>query len=335
MTGGQARLPPAVARARLLVRRSLADLSPGDLVLVGLSGGADSLALAAAIGFVAPRAGLRWGAVVVDHRLQPGSERVAAEAADQARKLGADLVRVERVDATGAGRLGPEGSAREARLDALRRAATETPAAAVLLAHTRDDQAETVLLGLARGSGPRSLAGMASRTGLVRRPLLDLTRAEARQVCAAAGLTPWTDPHNADPAYARSRVRTEVLPVLEKQLGPGVADALARTADLLRADADLLDRLADELFAAVAVPGEPGALDVAALATAPAALRRRVLRSAALAAGAPATDLTAGHVAELDRLVTDWHGQVGVDLPGRLRASLDGGVLRVAAAVAR
>ena len=334
MTGRRDRLPPAVARARLLVRRSLADLSPGALVLVGLSGGADSLALAATTRFVAARAGLRWGAVVVDHQLQSGSERVAAQAAEAARVLGADPVRVERVDATGAGPLGPEGSAREARLAALRRAAIETEAAAVLLAHTRDDQAETVLLGLARGSGPRSLAGMAPRTGLLRRPLLELTRAEALQVCAAASLTPWSDPHNADPAYTRSRVRTDVLPVLEKQLGPGVADALARTAHLLRADADLLDRLADELFATVAVPGEPGALDVAALATTPAALRRRVLRSVALAAGAPAVDLTAGHVAELDRLVTDWHGQAGVDLPGRLRASRDGATVRFARSTA-
>jgi len=321
------RLDPAVARARLLVRRSLADLSPGDLALVGLSGGADSLALATATGFVAPRAGLRWGVVVVDHRLQPGSERVAATAAAQASALGADPVRVERVDGT-VGPLGPEGSARKARLAALRRVATETEAAAVLLAHTRDDQAENVLLGLARGSGSRSLAGMAPRAGVLRRPLLDLTRAEARQVCAASGLTPWTDPHNADPAYTRSRVRTDVLPVLEQQLGPGVAYALARTADLLRADADLLDRLADELFAAVTMPGESGALDVAGLARAPGALRGRVLRAAAVEAGAPATDVTAGHVAELDRLVTDWHGQVGVDLPGRLRASRDGGTVR-------
>ena len=316
-----------MARSRLLVRRSLADLSPGDLVLVGLSGGADSLALAAATAFVAPRAGLSWGAVVVDHRLQPGSDRIAAEAAEHARALGADPVRVDRVDAA-AGPLGPEGSAREARLDALRRVAAETSAVAVLLAHTRDDQAETVLLGLARGSGPRSLAGMASQAGLLLRPLLDLTRAEARQVCEVADLTPWTDPHNADPAYARSRVRTEVLPVLEKQLGPGVGDALARTADLLRADTDLLDLLADDLLAAVRVRAGGVALDLAGLAAAPAALRGRVLRTAALDAGAPATDLTSGHVADMERLVTDWHGQQGVDLPGRLWVSRDGAALR-------
>ena len=328
MTGGRDRLDPAVARARLLVRRSLADLDPGDLVLVGLSGGADSLALAVATGFVAPRVGLRWGGVVVDHRLQPGSDRVAAAAAEQARALGADPVRVERVDVTSAGPLGPEGSAREARLAALGRVAAETSAVAVLLAHTRDDQAETVLLGLARGSGPRSLAGMAPQAGLLRRPLLDLARTQTERVCEVAGLTPWIDPHNADPAYARSRVRTEVLPVLEKQLGPGVADALARTADLLRADTDLLDLLAQDLLAAVRVSAGGVALDVAGLAAAPAALRGRVLRTAALDAGAPATDLTSGHVADLERLVTDWHGQQGVDLPGRLRASRDGATLR-------
>jgi tRNA(Ile)-lysidine synthase len=306
------RLDPVVADARRAVRVSLADLEPGALVLVGLSGGADSLALLAAARFEAPRAGLRCGAIVVDHGLQAGSDRVAAAAADQARELGADPVEVCRVDVPAGG--GPEGAARTARRAALRTAADRSGAAAILLAHTLDDQAETVLLGLARGSGTRSLSGMAARDGIWRRPFLELRRADTEAVCRAAGLEWWDDPHNADPALARVRVRTRVLPVLETELGPGVVDALARTAALARADADLLDAQATDL--AGRVGDAHGALDAVALADAPAAMRTRVLRQAARVAGCPGTDLTAGHVAALDRLVTDWHGQQGVDLPG-------------------
>ncbi|MFI5101322.1 MAG: ATP-binding protein, partial [Actinomycetes bacterium] len=191
---------------------------------------------------------------------------------------------------------------------------------AVLLAPTRDDQAETVLLGLARGSGNRSLAGMAatSASGRYRRPLLDLDRAVTRQACAALGLQPWDDPHNLDPRYARARVRHEVLPVLERALGPGVAAALARSAALARADADALDAIAAD--AAERVCGPDGDLDARALAELAPAVRTRVLRRAALAAGCPATDLAAVHVAALDALVVRWHGQAAVELPGGVAA---------------
>jgi len=345
------RLDPALARARAGVRTTLGDLEPGATVLVALSGGADSLALAAATSFVAPREAWRWGAVVVDHGLQPGSAGAARTAADQAAALGADPVLVVAVEVDPSSGTGPEGAARAARHAALREAASRAGAAAVLLGHTRDDQAETVLLGLARGSGARSLAGMRPRTGLFRRPLLHLDRAETEAVCAAYGLTPWTDPHNADTSHARVRTRAAVLPVLERELGPGIADALARTADLLRDDADLLDDLAADLLAAVRVtsapsgtgvsqqerhaqrgggPGPEVVVEVRGLAQAPAALRRRVLRRAALEAGAPGTDLTADHVAAVDRLVTGWHGQCGVDLPGPAHAERRGGDLRLA-----
>jgi tRNA(Ile)-lysidine synthase len=310
------RLVPVVADARRAVRTALADLDAGALVLVGLSGGADSLALLTATCFEAPRAGLCCGAVVVDHGLQASSGSVAATAADQARELGAEPVEVRRVVVAERG--GPEGAAREARREALREAAERLGAAAVLLAHTRDDQAETVLLGLARGSGTRSLSGMAARDGLWRRPFLDLRRADTEAVCLASGLTWWDDPHNADPALTRVRVRNRVLPTLETELGPGVADALARTAELARADADLLDSQATALGRDITDADRT--LDASALADAPTALRTRVLRQAALDAGCPGTDLTAGHVAALDRLVTDWHGQRGVDLPGGVLA---------------
>lgn len=314
---------PDVAAARSAVRRCLCDLDAPALVLVGLSGGADSLALCAAVSYVAPRTGLRWGVVVVDHRLQAGSAAVAQRAAAQAAALGADVVEVVSVKVERHG--GPEAAAREARRDALRQAAVRLHAATVLLAHTLDDQAETVLLGLGRGSGARSLAGMRAHDGLWRRPLLGLEARQTRSVCHELGLDSWDDPHNADTSFARVRVRRHLMPELERQLGPGVTLALARTADLLRDDADLLDSLAAEL--ANSATAADGSLDALQLAAAPAALRSRALRAAALRAGCPATDLSAKHVQEVGRLITAWHGQAGVDLPGNVVAArVDGAI---------
>jgi tRNA(Ile)-lysidine synthase len=204
--------------------------------------------------------------------------------------------------------------------------AGHTGASAVLLGHTRDDQAETVLLGLARGSGARSLAGMRRAFDHYRRPFLDLSRDDTVTACQVLGLDPWYDPHNSDPAYARVRVRRSVLPVLEDHLGPGIAAALARTADQLRADADLLDDLADERYAALLADG---ALPVPDLAALPPALRTRLLRRLALDAGSPATELTHDHVRALDTLVTAWRGQKWIDLPGSLRGVRVGGLIRV------
>ena len=306
--------PPASAAVRLAVRAGLADLPAGSQVLVACSGGADSLALAAAAAFVAPRSGLRAGAVVVDHGLQPGSNAVAVTAAAQCEGLGLRPVLLERVVVTERG-AGPEAQARTARLEALEATARRVGAVAVLLGHTLDDQAETVLLGLVRGAGARSLAGMATRRGVFRRPVLGLRREVVRAACGAAGLEPWEDPTNTDRALTRARVRADVLPALEAQLGPGVSAALARTADALRDDADLLDALAGELGVAARVPSSALSLDVAVLAAAPAALRRRVLRAAALEAGAPATDLTRAHVLAVEALVTGWHGQGPISLP--------------------
>jgi tRNA(Ile)-lysidine synthase len=185
--------------------------------------------------------------------------------------------------------------------------------AAVLLGHTLDDQAETVLLGLARGAGARALAGMAPARGPYRRPLLAVDRATTRRACDEAGLSAWEDPHNLDPAYARVRVRARVLPVLEEALGPGVAAALARTAAQLREDADALDALT------------PLTDDVAALAALPAALRTRALkRWAEGACGAP---VTSAHVDALRALVDDWHGQGSVALPGGVLVRRAGGRL--------
>lgn len=331
---------PEVAAIRVAVRAALADVAAGALVLVACSGGPDSLALAAGLAFVGPRAGWRSGAVVVDHGLQAGSDEVTARTAVACRALGLDPVVVHRVQVTGPG----EAGARDARYAALTAVADEAGAAAVLLGHTLDDQAETVLLGLARGSGLRSLAGMPPVRGPFRRPLLAITRAQTHAACAAQGLDPWHDPTNTDGPNLRSRVRHRVLPVLDEVLGPGVAVALARTADLAREQADAIDGLAAQLLAAasnlVDDPVEPcagraisravdprstpgqrgpgGGWDVDVLAGAPDGVRRAALRVAALGAGASPGALGRTHVLALDALLTDWHGQGPVPLPGGL-----------------
>src|ERR1700689_4068998 len=314
---------PAVAQVRLAVRRCLsaAGLAPGDLVLAACSRRADSLGLASALAFEAPRLGLRGGGVPVDHGLQDGSDEQARRAAKALQGMG--LQPVDSVTAAvarpgGPGYPGPEAAAREARYAALHRAASACGAAAVLLGHTMDDQAETVLLRLARGSGARSLAGMPERTGPLLRPLLRISRATTRAACAAQDLEPWDDPQNADPGFARARPR--LLPVLEAELGPGVAEALARSARLLRADADFLDALAKSELERIAPPGSGHSLPLDALAALPEAIRSRVLRNAAMAAGCPPGALSARHVAGLEALVTGWRGQRWADLPGGVRA---------------
>jgi tRNA(Ile)-lysidine synthase len=300
------------------------------LVLVALSGGADSLALAAATAFEAPRAGIRAGAIIVDHGLQQGSDAVAARAAEQARALGLDPVLVSRVEVGSEG--GPEAAARDARYGAILAAVTDTGARCALLAHTLDDQAETVLLGLARGSGPGSLMGMEADAGLLRRPLLGIRRTETRQACLDEGLEPWDDPHNLDPAYARVRVRERVLPVLEAELGPGVAEALARTAALLREDGDAFTQQVVEIVEDICEPAEAGvAVSVPALAANPAALRQRIIRF--VVSSEFGVSLSWAQTLEVARLVTDWHGQGPIDLPG-LTARREGRLLVFASSAA-
>ncbi|MGW7478875.1 tRNA lysidine(34) synthetase TilS [Nonomuraea muscovyensis] len=321
---------PAVADVRRAVREAMADVPEGGLVLAACSGGADSLALAAALAFVAPRARLRGGLLTVDHQLQPGSAGRAEQVAGLAETLGLQPAEVLTVEVGREG--GPEAAARDARYGALSKAADRLGAAAVLLGHTRDDQAETVLLGLARGSGPRSLSGMAAVTGRYRRPFLEIPRATTVAACRALGLVPWDDPHNADPRYTRVRVRTRVLPVLEAELGPGVAEALARTARLARDDADALDAWADRAYQDCALSDIAGSVTLAVegLRDLPDAVRRRVLRRAAIAAGTPSGALSETHVRAVDRLITHWRGQKAVDLPGGLVAVRRYGTLIVA-----
>ncbi len=318
---------PAVARVRSAIRAELAGLSSGALVLAAVSGGRDSVALADALAFEGPRAGLRVGALVVDHQLQAGSAGVASEVAAALSDRGLSPVEVLTVSVAAEG--GPEAAARDARYTALSEAATRLDAAAVFLGHTLDDQAETVLLGLARGSGARSLSGMPARRGLFRRPLLDIDRRTTGEACTAVGLKPWDDPHNEQSRFARIRVRSDVLPVMEANLGPGVAEALARTSRLLRDDDEALEAWAERVGEDATVSDEAEELDCDVLARVPAAVRRRVLRQTALAEGTAGGALREEHLRALDALVVDWHGQGPVDLPGGIRAIRSCGRLRL------
>lgn len=304
----------AVAAVRLAVRRSLIDLPPGALVLVACSGGADSMALADAAAFEARSASWRAGLVTVDHGLQPGSAEQAQRVRRWGRSIGLDPVEIVRVQVGTAG--GPEAAARRSRYAALDAAVQRHSAAAVLLGHTLDDQAETVLLALARGSGARSLSGMAPVRGAYRRPLLSLTRTIIEQACLSAGLEPWQDPHNADDGYTRVRVRG-VLHALE-EAAPGATAGLARTASMLRADADALEETAEAV--GKQVTGDDGALDCKKLADCGPAVRSRVLRAAAGAAGVPAGAILSAHVSMLEALVISWTGQGPVSLPGGIEA---------------
>jgi len=295
---------------RLAVRKELADIEAGERVIVATSGGADSSALAAALLPEAEARSITVIAVIIDHSLQKNSAEVALSARQELIKIGYTnieirKIQVEKVD-------GLEASARRARYAALNQIFDSQNAATIFLGHTRDDQAETVLLGLARGSGTRSLSGMASRVENYRRPLLGITRALTEAACQEVGIKFWRDPHNQSMEYTRVRVREVVLPTMEREIGPGIAEALVRSARLLRDDADALDEWADEIFDDL----DPHSLEIALLENLPRAIRTRVFRKAIYLAGAPSGSLTAEHIEPVEALVTDWKGQGPVSLPG-------------------
>ncbi|PHX60954.1 MAG: tRNA lysidine(34) synthetase TilS [Actinobacteria bacterium] len=312
----------ATVQVRNAVERALGALEPGDVVLVACSGGPDSLALAAATGWVAKRLGLFAGAVIVDHQLQEGSAEIAAWAAEVCERLGLSPVEVVAVQVDGAG--GLEAAARDVRYAALTASAQLHGCKVVLLGHTQEDQAETVLLRLTRGSGARSLSAMAAVNGLWHRPLLDTPRAvvheSATEVLTEIGEVAWRDPHNLDTRFARVRVR-QFLESLGDELGPGVIVGLARSASMLRDDADALDELADALFEdAITVEDGVIAVEVNALDGIPRAIRTRVVRAMCLAAGVVPGDLSRDHVLAVDQLVAKWTGQGPAFLPGGVQA---------------
>ena len=302
---------------------------------VALSGGADSVALLRILTTRSGELGLVLHAVHLHHGLRGAEADADLEfCRELAAKLGLPFHEAH-VDTCQEAEANPksgkaaetiEEAARRLRYAWFRQLMASENLEAIATAHTLDDQAETVLLGLARGSGGRSLAGMPLRRGPYRRPLLGVRRATTSAACAELGLEPWQDPHNRDFRFARARVRHQALPALESALGPGVAEALARTASQLRADAECLDDLAFAESAKLrGCASDPAGLDAGWLRALPAAIRARVLRDAAIMAGCPSGALTAGHVGRVDALVTGWRGQRWVDLPGSVRARRQAG----------
>ena len=297
----------ALVALRGAVRAELEKFSAGDLVLVAVSGGADSMALAFATELEAKKLAIQIQAIIVDHQLQPGSNEVANSVA-KSLNFESEIIKVN-VEVTD----GIESSARRARYEAFEKSAASNRAVAIFLGHTKDDQAETVLLGLARGSGARSLSGMAKVNGIYIRPFLEMTREQTLSACKELGLTPWNDPHNEDLSFLRVRVRKNVLPILESELGPGISDALVRSASLLRDDADALDNLARQFWSS------DKSLEVEELSKLPKAIRTRVLRLALFESGI--SQLSAEQVGQVEALISNWKGQGEVSLPAGVKVS--------------
>ncbi|MCX6447902.1 MAG: tRNA lysidine(34) synthetase TilS [Actinobacteria bacterium] len=315
----------ALLELRSTVRPFLENLTAGDSAIVAVSGGADSLALAYALIKEAPNLAITLIAVTVDHQLQSGSADQAKKVQEQLKAMGYQEVIIEKVSVVE--KSGIEADARTARYSALDAIAHAYGASQVFLGHTRDDQAETVLLGLARGSGTRSLSGMATVNGKYARPFLQLTRLQTVAACAEAEITAWNDPHNVNEQFSRVRVRNKVMPVMEEEIGPGIAAALARSAAILRDDADALDEMAQAVISRVDLSD----LDCAALAELPRAIRSRVLRAAIYAAGAPSGSVSADHLSGVEALVTSWRGQGEVSLPGGVKVARISGRLSLLA----
>jgi tRNA(Ile)-lysidine synthase len=315
----------ALLDLRNAVRPFLENLTAGDSAIVAVSGGADSLALAYALIKEAPNLAITLIAVTIDHQLQTGSGEQAKKVQEQLKSMGYQEVIVEKVSVVE--KSGVEADARTARYAALDSIAHAYGASQIFLGHTRDDQAETVLLGLARGSGTRSLSGMATVNGKYARPFLQLTRSQTVAACDEAAITPWNDPHNANEKFSRVRVRNKVMPVMEDEIGPGIAAALARSAAILRDDADALDEMAQAVISRVDLSD----LDCAALAELPRAIRSRILRAAIYAAGAPSGSVSADHLSGVEALVTSWRGQGEASLPGGVKVARISGRLSLLA----
>ena len=315
----------SIVAIRNAVKPFLQSCEAGDVVLVAVSGGADSLALAYAILKESQPLAIRAVAVTVDHQLQENSARQAEKVQSQLKEFGYEKVNIEKVVVDV--KSGIEAGARDARYRALSACAEKERAEKIFLGHTRDDQAETVLLGLARGSGTRSLSGMASENGMYLRPLLGITRAQTVAACEEIGIKFWDDPHNMSPDFSRVRVRNEILPLMEEKIGPGISAALSRSASLLRDDADALDAIANAAISHLDLTD----LDCESLGELSRAIRTRIIRAALYAAGAPSGSITWDHVAAIEALITQWHGQCALNLPGGVKVERISGRLSLLA----
>lgn len=304
---------PALLELRQAVRFWFEKLEPNSKVCIGVSGGADSLALAAAAKLESKNFSIDLVAVIVDHGLQANSAEIAEFAKQQLIKLGFQDIFVGRASVQITD--GLEASARRARYKVFQQAIETYGSNTFLLGHTKNDQAEGVLLGLARGSGTKSLSGMQEVSGIFVRPLLGIDRATTEIACHESNIEYWVDPHNSNQDFTRVRVRDNILPLLENDVGPGIIDALARSAKILREDATALDEWAENVFRQV----EPMDIEISILATLPVAVRSRVLRMAIYAAGAPAGSISAAHLEPIEAFVNDWRGQGHTSLPGGVK----------------
>ena len=308
------------------VQNLLKDLDPGDLVLVGCSGGADSLALVWTTSVVGKRLELKTGAVIVDHQLIPESNDVAHNAKKQCEELGVEKVIIKKVEVNQTNE-GLEAAARIARYEAFENVLHETNTKVILLAHTQDDQAETVLMRLTRGSGAKSLSGMSAISGKYLRPFLHLRKKIVHDSLDLIGMKAWQDPANFDNQYLRVKVRQELMPKLIEVLGEGAISSLDKTSQLLRLDNQALDELAQQFVDAQDDVKKNG-LRVKELENLPEAIRTRVLKICAVASGVHPGPFSFEHIEAIDALVKNWHGQGNVDLPGFIQATRVDGSLR-------
>ena len=301
------------------VQNLLKEFEAGDLVLVACSGGADSLALAWTTAVVGKRLELKTGAIIVDHQLIPESSAVAANAKKQCEELGLSEVLVKKVKVEQTNE-GLEAAARIARYQAFEIVLSETKAKAILLAHTQDDQAETVLMRLTRGSGAKSLSGMTEVSGKYLRPFLHLRKKLVHDSLDLIGLKAWQDPANTDKQYLRVKVRQDLMPRLVEVLGESTSSSLDKTAHLLRLDNQALEELAQQFVDSQADVKVNG-LNIKELEKLPEAIRTRVLRIFAIASGVHPGPFSFEHIEAIDALVKNWHGQGNVDLPGFIQAT--------------
>lgn len=304
------RLTPPIANVRRAIRETFEseELAGAKSVLLAVSGGPDSMALALGANFELPKLGIQVFAAVVNHNLQPGSEAVALATIERLSAMGIDGKVLDiKVPKRGAG---PEAEAREARYSALEKQRVEVGADFVVTGHNLDDQAETVLLGLTRGSGLRSIAGMKAVDGKLVRPLLGIEKAELTQACIDSGVEYWLDPHNQDPAFTRVRIRN-LMQQIEAELGPGVNESLARTASLASEVDDFLTTAALELVERARV-GE--GFEVKELAASHPAVRNKALQLICIESGASSISRT--QVLGVAQLITNWHGQKPLSLSG-------------------
>ena len=297
------------------VNHLLKNFEPADNILVACSGGADSLALAWTSQVVAKRLGLNLICVIIDHQLIKESAQVALEAKIKCENFGIEKVVIKQIEVK-ENKEGLEAAARKARYEAFEQLTIEFEAKAVLLAHTQDDQAETMLMRLTRGSGAKSLSAMKEVSGKYLRPFLHIRKFELVNALEKEGITYWQDPANTDYKFLRAKVRHELMPKLIEVLGQSAIESLDKTSDLLKEDNDALDLIAQENYEKLNKE-----LKVENLEEYPAAIRKRIIKIAALEAGVISGPFSYEHIEAIDALVTNWRGQGNVDLPGFIQAS--------------